>query len=35
MTFAFSGSSRDALIYSAEQLKLSFFFNDPENTDDA
>jgi hypothetical protein len=35
MTFAFSGSSRDALIYSAEQLKLAFFFNDPENTDDA
>jgi hypothetical protein len=34
MTFAFSGSSRDALIYCAEQLKLSFFFNDPENTND-
>lgn len=34
MTWAFSGSSRDALIFAAEQLKLSFFFNDPENTTD-
>lgn len=35
MTFAYSGSSRDAIIYSAQQLKLGFNFNDPENTDDS
>lgn len=35
MTWAFSGSSRDALIYASEQLKLCFYFNDNENTDDA
>lgn len=35
LTFAYSGSSRDAIMYAAEQLKLGFNFNDPENTDDA
>lgn len=35
MTWAFSGSSRDALIYASEQLKLCFYFNDKENTNDA
>lgn len=35
MTWAFSGSSRDALIYASEQLKMCFYFNDKENTDDA
>lgn len=35
MTFAYSGSSRDAIMYAAEQLKLGFNFNDPENTDDS
>ena len=34
-TFAFSGSSRDALIDAAEKLGLGFFFSDPENTNDA
>lgn len=33
-TFAFSGSSRDALIDIAEKLGLGFFFSDPENTND-
>ena len=33
-TFAFSGSSRDALIDAAEKLGLGFFFSDPENTND-
>lgn len=34
LTFSFAGTSRDALMFSAEQLKLGFFFNDPDNTDD-
>ena len=33
-TFAFSGSSRDALIDIAQKLGLGFFFSDPENTND-
>ena len=33
-TFAFSGTSRDALIDAAEKLGLGFFFSDPENTND-
>lgn len=33
-TFAFAGSSRDALIDAAQKLGLGFFFSDPENTND-
>lgn len=35
MNFSFAGSSRDALRQTAKMLKLGFYFNDPEDTDDA
>lgn len=34
-TFAFAGSSRDAIIDVAQKLGLGFFFSDPENTQDS
>lgn len=35
MSFAFSGTSRDAIIDAASKVGLGFFFCDDENTDDA
>jgi len=35
MSFAFSGTSRDAIIDAASKAGLGFFFCDDENTDDA